>query len=138
MELGIDDDLQRLEDLVSRGHAHIVAGPRYAAASGAAAAEARRSIAARRASERSLGVEPERGRDLLLGDAVGEHAEDRQVVRLEPLADRAQRARVQRRPQPAAQHGEQRARRRRLGQHRVGARDRGAHGEAGVGERASR
>ena len=28
-QLGVDDDLQRLEDLVSRGHAPIVAAPGY-------------------------------------------------------------------------------------------------------------
>ena len=49
----------------------------------------------------------------------------------------ARRARgLQRRAQLTPQDGEQRAWGRRLGQHRVGARDRGADGEPVVGERA--
>ena len=95
----------------------------------------RASIAQRRASSQ-LGVEPERGRDLPRADAVGEHPEDRQVVRIEALADRAQRARRRASALRAvAQRVEQRARRRGLRQHRLGAGDRGAHGEPGVGER---
>ena len=122
VELRIDDDLQRLEDLVSRGHGphyrrrppplgwhrglpvaweSLRGFPAYAAASGR-----RGSIAARRDRSAS-GSSAERGGDLRLADAVGQHPEDRQVVGRQAGADRPQRARVERRPLPSAERVEQ-------------------------------
>ena len=97
VELGVDDDLQRLEDLISRGHATYCrrTGLRGRQGRAARAAQAREHRPAARLEPARL--EPERDLDLARGRAVGEHAEDRQVVRVQPLAERAQGAGVERR-----------------------------------------
>ena len=140
VQLGVDDDLQRLEDLISRGHA---AHCRRRGSGGRERTPARRagraaaSIAQRRAAQ-PLRLEPERRRDLASADAVGEHAEDRQVGRRRaarrPPAARA--ASSARRAAAVAQRVEQRARRRRPWAARASAPAIAARtASAGVGER---
>ena len=136
VQLGVDDDLQRLEDLISRGHATYCRRTAQAAARGCrrAPAASRASIAQRRASSHS-GSSPSvtaisRGPTPCASiPRIGRSASSRRS----PIARSARLSSSVSAPSRSASSSS--PRRGGLGQHALGAGDHGAHGQAAVGER---